>query len=54
MYTVESLYQKYKNSLKLKLITGKKGLKNCIKKPEVHRPGLSLTGYIKITIILGF
>jgi len=47
MYRVEDLYNKYKDSLGLKLVAGKKGLKNVIKKPEVHRPGLSLTGYIK-------
>lgn len=47
MYTVENFYIKYKNVLGLKLLSGKKGLKKCIKKPEIHRPGLSLTGYIK-------
>jgi HPr kinase/phosphorylase len=47
MYTVGDFFNKYKDSLGLKLITGKEGLKNRIKKPEVHRPGLSLTGYIK-------
>ncbi|NGX33931.1 MAG: HPr kinase/phosphorylase [Candidatus Anoxychlamydiales bacterium] len=47
IYRVEDFYKKHKNSLKLELFAGEKGLKKRIKKPEVHRPGLSLTGYIK-------
>ncbi len=47
MYTVENFFIKYKDSLGLKLLVGQKGLNRCIKKPEVHRPGLSLTGYVK-------
>jgi HPr kinase/phosphorylase len=47
MYTVKNFYTKYKNVLGLNLLAGKKGLKNVIKKPEVHRAGLNLTGYIK-------
>jgi len=47
MYTVEKFYIKYRDILGLKLLVGQKGLNKCIKKPEVHRPGLSLTGYIK-------
>lgn len=47
MYSVENFYIKYKESLKLNLLVGHKGLNRSIKKPEVHRPGLSLTGYVK-------
>ncbi|HEU64288.1 MAG TPA: HPr(Ser) kinase/phosphatase [Chlamydiae bacterium] len=47
MYRVKDFYKKYKNSLKIELFAGETGLKKRIKKPEVHRPGLSLTGYIK-------
>ncbi|NGX52991.1 MAG: HPr kinase/phosphorylase [Candidatus Anoxychlamydiales bacterium] len=47
IYRVEDFYKKYKNSLKIELFAIETGLKKRIKKPEVHRPGLSLTGYIK-------
>ncbi|KKL92536.1 MAG: HPr kinase/phosphorylase [Candidatus Anoxychlamydiales bacterium] len=47
IYRVKDFYKKYKNSLKIELFAGETGLKKRIKKPEVHRPGLSLTGYIK-------
>ena len=47
IYRVEDFYKKYKNSLKIELFAVETGLKKRIKKPEVHRPGLSLTGYIK-------
>jgi HPr kinase/phosphorylase len=47
MYTVENFYIKYKDSFGLKLLVGQKGLKRCINKPEVHRPGLTLTEYVK-------
>ncbi len=47
MYTVKDLFLKHKDNLELKVVAGKKGLNRRIKKPEVHRPGLSLTGYIK-------
>jgi HPr kinase/phosphorylase len=46
-YLVKDLYDKYKDSLSLKLIAGENGLKNIIKTPEVHRPGLSLAGFTK-------
>lgn len=48
MYTVENFYIKYKDSFGLNLLVGQKGLNKNIKKPEVHRPGLSLTGSVKI------
>lgn len=47
MFKIRDLFQQAKNSLGLSLITGEKGLSRHISKAEVHRPGLSLTGYLK-------
>src|SRR5580692_10419651 len=47
MYSVQDLFDKYGQHLGLKLIVGNKGMKRPIKVPEVHRPGLSLSGYLK-------
>lgn len=47
MYTVQDFYQTHKKELSLTLVAGEEGLNRRIKKPEVHRPGLSLTGEIK-------
>ena len=47
MYTVHDLFAKYGESLGLNLVTGEKGLGRSIKIPEVHRPGISLSGYLK-------
>lgn len=47
MFTVKDLYENHGKYLEMKLITGQEGLPKPIKKPEVHRPGLSLTGYLK-------
>lgn len=47
MYSVQNLLDKYGSHLGLQLIAGKKGLKRAIKIPEVHRPGLPLSGYLK-------
>jgi HPr kinase/phosphorylase len=47
MYLVQQLYEQHGKSLGLDLVAGKKGLKRKIQKPEVHRPGLSLTGFLK-------
>lgn len=47
MYTVQDLFAKYGESLGLNLVAGEKGLSRSIKIPEVHRPGLSLSGYLK-------
>lgn len=47
MYKVEALFQKYEKPLSLILVTGSKGLHKAIKVPEAHRPGLSLSGYLK-------
>jgi HPr kinase/phosphorylase len=47
MYLVEDLFNQHSLSLSLELVTGEEGLKRRIRVPEVHRPGLSLTGYLK-------
>jgi HPr kinase/phosphorylase len=47
MYLVENLYQQHGAKLGLELIAGSAGLKRVIRVPEVHRPGLSLSGYLK-------
>ncbi len=47
MYTVNNLYQKHGKALGLDLVAGSKGINRRIKRPEIHRPGLSLTGYLK-------
>lgn len=47
MYSVQNLFDNYKDKLGLELIAGKTGLKRKIKVPEAHRPGLTLSGYLK-------
>ncbi len=47
MYLVEDLYKKHGERLGLEIIAGKEGMKKRIKVPEAHRPGLSLSGYLK-------
>lgn len=47
MYTVKDFYQQHSKQLGLELIAGKNGLKRRIHNPEAHRPGLSLSGYLK-------
>ncbi len=46
-YFVEDLYNRHKERLDLELVTANVSLKRRIKVPEVHRPGLSLAGYLK-------
>lgn len=46
-YRVEELLNKHGADLGLKLVAGQKGMKRSIRVPEAHRPGLSLSGYIK-------
>lgn len=46
-YKVQDFFRKYQNKLDLRLTAGKNGLHRKITKPEVHRPGLSLSGYRK-------
>lgn len=47
MFLVQHLFDHYKETLQLQLIAGQAGLKRRIKVPEAHRPGLSLSGYLK-------
>jgi len=47
MYSVEDLFRDHQCSLGLELQVGEGGLKRKILRPEVHRPGLSLTGFLK-------
>lgn len=47
MFSVDNLFQEYGKHLDLKLLAGHEGLKKAIKKPEIQRPGLSLSGYTK-------
>lgn len=47
MYLVQHLYEQHGKHLGLDLLAGASGLGRRINRPEVHRPGLSLTGYLK-------
>ena len=47
MYLVQHLYEQHGKYLGLDLIAGRAGLSRRIHKAEVHRPGLSLTGFLK-------
>lgn len=47
MYIVDDLFSRYAQRLGLELLAGKAGLRRHIKVPEAHRPGLSLSGYLK-------
>jgi HPr kinase/phosphorylase len=47
MYLVETLYNCHGERLGLELVAGRLGVKRPIRAPEVHRPGLSLAGYLK-------
>ena len=47
MYLVQDFYQQHEKELGLNLLAGRLGLNRPIKRAEVHRPGLSLTGYLK-------
>lgn len=47
MYLVQDLYEQHGKYLGLDLLAGGHGLNRRIQKAEVHRPGLSLTGYLK-------
>lgn len=47
MYLVQHFYEQHGKYLGLELIAGKNGLTRRINKAEVHRPGLSLAGYLK-------
>jgi HPr kinase/phosphorylase len=47
MYQVEDLFRQHGQALQLELVAGERGLKRPIRVPETHRPGLTLTGYLK-------
>lgn len=47
MYLVQHFYEQHGKYLGLILIAGSSGLTRGIKKPEVQRPGLGLSGYLK-------
>ena len=47
MYLVQHLYEQHGKHLGFDLLAGASGLGRRINRPEVHRPGLSLTGYLK-------
>ena len=47
MYLVKDLWTHHKDHLGLELIAGEEGLGRQIKLPEAHRPGLSLSGFLK-------
>lgn len=47
MYLVEDLFEQHGEPLGLTLVAGKQGIKRRISIPEVHRPGLVLSGYSK-------
>lgn len=47
VYLVQHLYEQHGKYLGLNLVAGSAGLSRRIHKAEVHRPGLSLTGYLK-------
>jgi len=47
MYLVQHFYEQHGKYLGLVLLAGSGGLSRRINKPEVHRPGLSLSGYLK-------
>lgn len=47
MYSVIDLYKRHGKVLSLELVAGEKGINRRIKIPEVHRPGLTLSGYLK-------
>jgi HPr kinase/phosphorylase len=47
MYLVQHFYEQHGKYLGLVPLAGSGGLSRRINKPEVHRPGLSLSGYLK-------
>lgn len=46
-YLVETLYQRHGERLGLEIVAGHSGMQRQIRVPEAHRPGLSLSGYLK-------
>lgn len=46
--TVEILYYDNKNRLKLEILNNDSGFDKVIKEPELHRPGLALSGFVDV------
>ncbi|MBN2011139.1 HPr kinase/phosphorylase [candidate division KSB1 bacterium] len=46
--SVETLYYEFKNRLKLEMLNGDHGFDKVIKEPELHRPGLALSGFTNV------
>ena len=47
MITLKEFFEEYGEDLKLDLVAGEEGMSRQIKSPDVHRPGLSLAGYLR-------
>lgn len=47
MLLIRDFYERYKEHLNLELVAGEKGLDRPIRIPEIERPGLALSGYMK-------
>ncbi len=47
MYSVQDFFDKHGKGLDLEILSGHLGMNRPIKVPEVQRPGLSLTGYLR-------
>ncbi len=47
MYVMADFYKQHGTRLGLKLVAGHDGMQRKIQIPEVHRPGLTLSGYLK-------
>lgn len=47
MYLVRNFFEQHGRDLGLEIIVGSQGLSRRIARPELQRPGLSLTGYLK-------
>lgn len=46
--TVETLYYENKRRLKLEILNNDSGFDKVIKEPELHRPGLALSGFVDV------
>lgn len=46
--TVETLYYENKKRLKLEILNNDDGFEKVIKEPELHRPGLALSGFVDV------
>lgn len=47
MLEVRDFYERYRETLKLDLCAGDQGLRRSIRVPEIERPGLCLTGFLR-------